>query len=344
MMKNLIIFMRRGMGHMSRRGLIWVAFLGVLAVAGRASAAVSTDLDSYVLFATGEGLSDNATPLSFKGGNVAGTGYVLGGNVGVNRADGNLGNSTQMIAVGLNGRFVMSPETQLVGDSIQLGPEAVVYDVFTNQQAGTGWSTLGVINGTVSGFTPPIFDPMPQLFDPSFTAGSIDIDVASGTVYNGGTPLTPGNYQDLSVKDGATIYLTAGTYTFRRFNTGQNFTVYTVPGTIVQVTGDTNPNSLDMQFNGNGSFVGSANPAIESVAEFRYLGTDVQFSDSSTFWGVILAPNASISLGRENTLYGRFIGQQINSDFNDNIYYRIPEPATLILLGLGGLVLVRKQK
>jgi len=322
-----------------------------LVCTGGAFALPSTDLDSYVLFATGEGLSDNTAPLTYKGGNDAGTGYVWGGNVGVNRADGNLGNGTQMISVGANGRFIMSSGTQLVGDSIQLGPEALVYDVYTNQQAGTGWPVSGVVNGTVSGFTPPIFNPMPVLFDPSFTAGTVEVDVATGTTYNGGTPLAPGAYGDLSVKDGATIYLTAGTYTFTRFNTGQNFTVYTVPGTIVQVTGDSDENSRDLQFNGSG-FVGSADPTIESVALFRYLGTDVQFSDTSTFWGVVLAPNADIGLGRANTLYGRFISKQIHSDFNDNIYYRqftpgtpIPEPASILLVcsGLAGLAGIRRR-
>lgn len=315
-------------------------------------AAPSTDLDSYVLFATGAGLSDNTAPLTYKGGNSAGRGYVSGGNVGVNRADGNLGNSTPMISVGENGRFIMDPGTQIVGDSIRLGVEAVVYDVYRNAEMGSGWTTPGVINGSVSTFTPPIFDPMPSLFDPSFVAGPTDIDVATGTVYNGGIPLTPGAYRDLSVKDGATLYLEAGTYTFRRFNTGQSFTVYTVPGTIIQITGDSDPNSVDLNFNGNGSFVGSVDPLVESVAQFRFLGTAVNMSDVSTFWCEILAPNADIGLGRANTLYGRFISAQIHSDFNDNIYYRkftpIPEPSSLVaLLGgmgmFGGLVVRRRR-
>lgn len=302
-------------------------------IACKATAIPSADLDSYVLFGIGAGLSDNTTVLSYKGGNSSTTGYVLGGNVGVNRADGNMGNGTQMISVGANGKFIMSAGMQLTGDSIQMGPEAVVYDVYTNQQAGSGWATPGVVNGPISAYTPPVFSPMPQLFDPSFTADAVDITVSSGSVYNGGVPLTPGAYRDLQVKDGATIYLGDGVYTFRRFNTGQNFTVYTSPGTIIQVTGDSDPNSLDLQFNGNGSYVGSAVSGVESVALFRYLGTDVNFSDNSVFWGVILAPNADIGLGRAMTHYGRFVANQFHSDFNDNIYYRqttVPEPASIL--------------
>ncbi len=309
-----------------------------------AFAAPSTNLDSYVLFATGAGLSDSTAPLSFKGGNTEGTGLVSGGNVGVNRADGNFGNSTAMINVGENGRFIMSPGTQLVGDSIRLGIEAVVYDVYFDgrdaAKMGNGWAQPGVINGTVAAFDAPIFDPFPQLFDPSFVAGTSDITVSSGTTYNGGLALAPGAYRDLQVQDGATIYLAAGTYTFRRFNTGQNFRVYTVPGTVIQVTGDTDPNSQDLSFNGNSSFVGSADPNVESVALFRFLGTDVSFSDNSTFYGVILAPNADIGLGRAMTHYGRFISKQIHSDYNDNIFYRqftpVPEPSAFVAL-LGGI-------
>ncbi len=326
-------------------------------VSADAFAVPSTDLDSYVLFATGNGVSNNSPVLSFKGGNAPNRGYVYGGHVGVNKADPNLNNDPAMISAGLNGKFIMQFGYQLVADSIRLGVEAEVYDVYTNKQVGNGWTTPGVVNGSISTFTAPLFDPMPPLFDAFSTSSTQDIVVAPGTTYNGGTPLAPGDYRDLSVMNGSTIYLTAGTYTFRRLNTGQNFTIYTVPGTIIQVTGDSDPNSLDMQFNGNGSYVGSAIPGVESVALFRYLGTDVQFSDNSTFYGVILAPDAQISLGRAMDLYGRFVGGGFNSDFNDNIYYRdftdpppspgggntsaVPEPTTAAvgLLSLGGLAL-----
>lgn len=315
-----------------------------IASCSAAQAAPSTDLDSYVLFATGNGVSLSNPVLSLKGGNAAGRGLVYGGHVGVNKQDPNLNNDPAMIAVGLNGRFIMQPGYQLVGDSIRLGVESVVYDVYTNKQVGNGWGTAGAVNGTISTYTAPLFDPMPSLFDTFSTSSTTDIDVATGTTYNGGTPLAPGEYRDLQVKDGSSIYLTAGTYTFRRLNTGQNFNIFTVPGTIIQVTGDSDSNSLDMQFGGNGSFVGSAIPGVESVALFRYLGSDVQFSDNSTFYGVILAPDAQISLGRGMDHYGRFVGGGFNSDFNDNIHYRLPEPATVGLLTLGALLALRRRR
>jgi len=66
-----MVKMRRLLGLMS-----WV--FASLVCTGGAFALPSTDLDSYVLFATGEGLSDNTAPLTYKGGNDAGTGYVWG--------------------------------------------------------------------------------------------------------------------------------------------------------------------------------------------------------------------------------------------------------------------------
>jgi len=41
-----------------------------------------------------------------------------------------------------------------------------------------------------------------------------------------------------------------------------------------------------------------------------------------TSWGVIIAPGTSINLGRNFTHYGRFVGETIGSDFNDNVTYR----------------------
>jgi hypothetical protein len=285
----------------------------------------STDLGTYVLFATDE--------LGFKGGNDGAglTGYVLGGNVGVNNAGASM-------SVGLNARFVMSSGTQLVGDSIRLGELATVYDVFTNEQLGIGWpphinpqTSQLVVQGTVSTFTPPIItDPFGptnlNCYDGQFTASEDENDdrfvvsssPTSPTEILSGGFLAPGTYRDLRVRDGNTLHLGPGVYTLRRFNTGRNVIIYTVPGTILQVTGDTDPGSTDFNL-GVGAYFGSEDPAIESVACICYLGDDVQFGRNGEFWGVIKAPNAQLSLGFGYKHFGRFYAKGINSDFNDNV-------------------------
>jgi hypothetical protein len=291
---------------------------------------IDRDLDSYVLFALDE--------LDFKGGNE-GTytrGYVLGGNVGVNQ-DQNIGDNQASINVGANGLFVMSDNTQLVGGSIRLGEEASVWDVYVEREFGSGW---GAINPKIGGLTIrnaqylisnatdlPIIDPVNLTTDvlcgPFDPVGTTDITVPK----NGTLNLAPGAYQDVQVQDGATLHLVAGTYTVRRFNTGQNVNVYTVPGTVIHIWGDGDPNSREFNLGGNGSYFGSEDPGVESVAcicvSDTYANSTVGFSDNGEFWGVIYAPNAPINLGRGFTHFGRFVGRTIASDFNVNVTYKV---------------------
>lgn len=312
--------------------LLGLLVLGIVFFSEPALASIGTpnnDLDSYVIFA----LDD----FEFKGGNDGAglRGYVLGGNVGVNNARTDP-NSFQ-ISVGANGRFIMSPGTQLVADSIRLGEEATVYDVYRNYEGGIGWppainpqTGLLVVRGTIYEFTPPVISPFPDLCgDFSASTNPADDVIVPSTSYPDGVTLAPGTYRDLRVRDGNTLRLQAGTYTFRKFNTGQSVNIYTVPGTIIQIAGDPTPNSgPDFNLGGNGAYFGSEDPSVESVACICILGeSTVQFSDNGEFWGVIKAPNANINLGRAFTHYGRFIGKTIGSDFNDNVTYRDCTPA-----------------
>ena len=366
---------------------------------------INTDLGSYVLFAIEE--------FSYKGGNDGAglTGFVLGGNVGVNNYDPNLGDTNPIMNVGANGVFAMSPDTQLIADSMRLGEEAVVNDVFRNREFGTGWNFPGTVYQNIYNFTtPPIIKPFSLMTSDSNSAQN-DIAVADATGFtvgmrvivldrsnternqiasisgntltmvnplandyelakNGavekdpfdsdlldcylgkftassleddditvvssspgaqqiltGSFLPPGTYRDLRVQDGNTLHLGAGVYTLRRFNTGRNVLVYTVPGTILQVTGDTDPNSLDWNL-GVGSFFGPENADdVRDDPDYRvpcicFLGDDFNFGRSGEFWGVVKAPYADIALGFGFTHYGRFYSRKIHSDFNDNIYAR----------------------
>ena len=310
---------------------------------------IDRNLDSYVILAIDE--------FAFKGGNEGTNtrGYVLGGNVGVNNPDPNIGDTQANLNVGANGLFVMSGNTQLVSGSIRLGVEASVWDVYVDPsgEKGSGW---GATNPKIGGLTIrnskysisnatdlPIIDPAllttEELCGPFEDYGTTDITVTTGSGGNSPLTLAPGPYQDIQVQNGATLHLQAGVYTVRRFTTGQNVNVYTVPGTIIHIWGDGDPNSRDFNLGGNGSYFGSEDPDVESVAcicvsdEFNNNAGDannntIQFSDNGVFWGVIYAPGSSINLGRNFTHYGRFVGKTIGSDFNDNVTYKDckPEP------------------
>jgi len=277
---------------------------------------VGSLLDNYVLFALNS--------LGFKGNNGADgdRGKVLGGNVGVNAIDTTPDNSEALLAVGTNGAFEMSDNTYLIADSIRLGDLANVYDVYRNIEIGTGWNLPTTIRNNVYTFTPPIFSStelsVETLCGPFAPLGTADHIVSTGTV----STLAPGSYLDVRVRDGGTLYLTPGTYTFRRFNTGSNVNVYTQPGVVIHIWGSGN---RDTDFNLDGYF-GSEDTAIESVSciciSDTVINQDVQFSVGGTFWGVIYAPSAQVSLGRAFNHYGRFIAGGINSDWNVNVEAR----------------------
>ena len=321
----------------------------------------SPDLGTYVIFALNR--------FSFKGGNEAAGvwGHVLGGNVGVNNDNGDPNDNE--VSVGANGRFDMSEGTQLTGYQMRLGIEATVYDVFRNgsdAEAGSGWPPAInpetgelVVRGTVYNFTPPIIPGVDTIDDfaaelgcekGDFTASTnpdddrtvvdrpsrVDLPVKILT----GSFLPPGTYRDLQVQNGGTLHLGAGVYTFRRFNTGRtNLFIYTVPGTIIQITGDTDSNSLDFDL-GPGFYFGSEDPAIKSVACICYLGDNMQFGTGTAggeFWGVIKAPYADLNLGHSNEHHGRFYANSIGSDFNVNVDAEDCTPASGEFATVSGL-------
>ncbi len=306
---------------------IILSFVLIAAFASTGVAAPSSDLSSYVLLARDK--------INFQGGTDAGysRGYVLGGNVGVNKAAATTNEIS--ITVGQNGLFVMSPGTHLVGDRIALGTQAQVWDVYVNYQNGSGWNATNTklggstVQGTINTFTPPIFNPWPTTADicGSFApVGTTDINVPK----NGTLTLTPGAYQDVNVMDGGTLYLQAGTYTVRRFTTGQVVNVYTVPGTIIHIWGDGVSTTRDFNLGGNGSYFGGVTPSWDSKAcicvddafnnsALTDNNNTIQFSDNGTFWGVIYAPGSDIGLGHNFTHYARFVAKTISTDVNDNI-------------------------
>ena len=108
-----------------------------------ATAALSRDIDSYVLF----GLDS----LSVKGRNVqTDRGYIIGGNVGVNRQEANTNN--WLMSLGANGYLEMSDNTQVAADSLR-ADEANIYDLYVNRLNSNSPSTLC---GSQSTFAPPI--------------------------------------------------------------------------------------------------------------------------------------------------------------------------------------------
>lgn len=315
---------------------IWVALGAVFAAPSSVSAAiVSRDINSYVLFALDE--------LDFKGGNTAGTGFITGGNVGVNRADPNPGDSAANMNIGVNGRFVMSDGTHAVADTMRLGSDADVWDVFVNVEKG---AFGGTIRNTKTSPIPdwnggpliPLNDILNLFpFDPARTTtdpGSAPDLSWSDT--NNDWNLAPDVYGEINAQNGTTLNLSAGLYDMRFLNLGQNVTVNMTDQTILQV---------DDRVALNGATFGANTSGLAEIYIGAESGDNSQFGEGGDIWGQFFSLG-NLRLGRANELYGRFWAGQIGSDFNDNVTYIapdggvIPEPASCVIWSMLGALAI----
>lgn len=88
----------------------------------------SRDINTYALFAYDS--------LVWKGGtnqNGKDWGHIYNGNVGVNNPDSNPGDGNFVLDFGTSARGIMSPGSQLVGDSVRADDAAdIIYQLFAN--------------------------------------------------------------------------------------------------------------------------------------------------------------------------------------------------------------------
>jgi hypothetical protein len=242
-----------------------------------------------------------------------------------------------------------------VSGSINFGTSASVWDVFVDPDpkgmSGTGWGANNVdipgptirnppehhIENDNPGSDLPIVDPSTitttALCGAFVAYNTTDITVETGSGGNSPLTLTPGVYRDIDVHNGATLKLGVGTYTMRRFHTGQHTTIYTMPGTVLHIWGDGDPNNTDFNLGDDGYF--GSETATEAIAQVCVSdafnnnasppddnNNKVQFGKIGTFYGVIVAPGSDLNLGQAYTFYGRYLAEDIGSDFNDNINCR----------------------
>ncbi len=310
-----------------------LAFVGVFAlVAADASAALSRDINSYVLFA--------GSSLNFKGrdGQDVTRGVIKNGNVGVNRIDPTPNSGGWLLNMGGGGSshpVVMGVGSQVVADSMNLGgSDVTAWDIYANiysnatQQANR--------NSGPTGFSGPVLS-MPGL---GFTPGRASTNAASDVTVNDNLTLNlvTGTYRDVRVKDGATLNLGAGTYDFRNMVGGKNITINVTDATIILVDGQ-------FTFNNNGKFgLGTQGNARIYAGSFGVGANDatIAFSRNTEAHGLFYAPNGNLNLGNHTDLFGHFWADDINSDWN--VSMDIPAPGSIGLIALGGIVVGRRRR
>lgn len=329
------------------------ALLAVLTIpAAVRAASVSRDINTYVLFA----LDD----LSFKGRNADVTrGFILGGNVGVNRVEPNT-NGFLLTLGGASADVVMSSGTQVVADSMALSTKFTftggVGDLFSNRTGQL--PTQAGHYSSLSTFTAPILTAPVLQFNPASNTSTTDL-----TVDDGNTPqtLAPGSYRDVWVKDDGVLNFGSGEYFLRNLKGGKDVTINVTDGTILYINGFFSMND------GPDFGVGTTSGAKVYVASINDTFNDLGANDFSVAFGSggaghaanihaqFYAPNGIMNLGNHSDLYGRYWAEKINGDFNNNVTFEVPFspgpsvvplPATLWMgaLLLSGLALHRLRR
>jgi hypothetical protein len=272
------------------------------------------EINSYVLFAFVE--------LDFKGGNAGDVSTIDGGNIGVNESGFIRGNDWRM-NICVNGPMVMSDNTMVVSDNLRMGDtstprlECDVYQVFNNQGAPNNEESR---TGPAKPFQPPPIKATPPI--PDFTCDPNN----PFTLASGSATMSPGVYGNVNWQNGTTVTLTAGTYTMCRMTAGQNVTVITQPGVVLQIARDFDGND-GMHFDGS-----SCNdiPIVYVRSDGLNPNNDnsVSFGRNSELWGHFYAPNGKMNLGHTTDLHGTFWARSILNDWNVDVQYCPPPHPT----------------
>ncbi|HVZ94596.1 MAG TPA: hypothetical protein VG797_08800, partial [Phycisphaerales bacterium] len=243
-----------------------------VAAAGSAHAAISRDINSYVLFAYDE--------LVFKGGSSGGgTGFINGGNIGVNYAGRS--QSAFSLEFATSGQAIMSVGSQAVADSVRSDASGSFFDLYANTLNPSFAGTIR--NSGPTGFSAPIVatGSLPTL---PFTPGRALTDGASNLTVggSGGLPspqtITPGTFRDVRFNDNTVINLGAGEYDLRNLSIGRHVTINVTDQTVLRIDRRFDPNDF-LLFGTNAGHNGGAqilvggfgdNPTTERTTNFSH--------------------------------------------------------------------------
>jgi hypothetical protein len=221
-----------------------------------------------------------------------GNGSVIDGDLGVNQAGGSLRIGQGVVAM---------DGWTLAADNVKLGNFSTVAHVRTNNlRRSIHADRQGAIRQSLGPAVLPLVDPFCTLTLPPCSGP--DVVAQRGETVS----LAPGAYGRVRLRNDSTLVLQPGTYDFCSLTANRRVTVrMTGPGaTVLNVTGNFRL--------GNQSLVsldaGADRPTV-NVA-----GRSVRVGAGGAFDGVLTAPNARLSLGRDALVRGGFCVGSLNTD------------------------------
>jgi hypothetical protein len=319
--------------------LAMVAGMAGTAAQSASAAVVNRDINSYVLFAYNE--------LVFKGGSAAtNSGFITGGNIGVNYAG--LSQSAFSLEFATSARARMDDGFQAVADSVRGDAAGSFFDLFANS---VNPSFASQIRGSgPTAYSGPIV-PTPSLPTLGFTPNRALTNSAADLTVNGsgGLPspqtITPGAYRDVRFNDNSVVTFGAGVFDLRNLSIGKNVTINVSDSTVLQI---------DRQFDPNDFLIFGANPGSTGLAKILVGGfgdnptttRSTNFSHNAEIHAQYFAPNSWLDLGGGNELYGRYWALRITGDPNNNVHF-VPAPGALVgvlMMGAAGAVGRRRRR
>lgn len=235
-----------------------------------------------------------------KGSSVAGDVLATGKDVSVDEGATVDGGVTAADKVDLKKSATVGGSV-VAGDDVHLHKDAAVAGDVTSAdkvKIDAGASVGGIVTPFAA---VPAVTELPFL-SLTFTGGSSDVKVPK----NGSLTLAPGVYGKLEVKDGATLTLSAGTYTFEKIDVDKDATIVidaSVGAVVIDVEKDVDlKEDVAVVLTG-----GTAADVLWQVA-----GGHVHLHKRVSFVGTVLATDGKITVDEDATVLGALFGESVH--------------------------------
>jgi hypothetical protein len=214
--------------------------------------------------------------------------------------------------VGTNGNLTMSGSATINGN-------AYLVNVVTSGSCPTKtFSNSSSVGVTGNGGSPTAMGAPRTFSDPVYTNPSPALTTNTG--YSSNTPLSPGNYDNVTVSGGKTLTLSPGTYNFNslKLSGSSVITVSPAGNVLIEIAGAGSP-SKAVDFSGGSITNGSGSPASFQIV---YNGSQpMTLSGGSSSAAVVYAPNSAITMSGGSPWFGSIVGQTFINSGGSAVHY-----------------------